>query len=174
RSSGVAAASQWETKMSAAIASLPREQAEMLRLAYFDDRSHTDIASRLNVPLGTVKSRLRLARSEERRVGKECRWRWSPDCDNRRRHTRLVSDWSSDVCSSDLEIVRRRRSIAMGDEDVGGDCQPAARAGGDAAPRVFRRPLPHRYRVAFERAAGDGQIPAAPCEIGRASCRERV
>src|SRR5262249_56018736 len=25
----------------------------------------------------------------------------------RRRHTRLVSDWSSDVCSSDLELLRR-------------------------------------------------------------------
>src|SRR5262249_56609103 len=24
---------------------------------------------------------------------------------SRRRHTRLVSDWSSDVCSSDLEVV---------------------------------------------------------------------
>src|ERR1019366_2391607 len=84
-------------------------------------------------------------RSEERRVGKECRSRWSPyhskrrrkaivgkqgvctwyrgagvfrapgttrPCarvriwgtgvfSSRRRHTRLVSDWSSDVCSSD-------------------------------------------------------------------------
>src|SRR5258706_5728483 len=26
---------------------------------------------------------------------------------SRRRHTRLVSDWSSDVCSSDLAMVRR-------------------------------------------------------------------
>src|SRR5262249_58488892 len=25
---------------------------------------------------------------------------------SRRRHTRLVSDWSSDVCSSDLDIAR--------------------------------------------------------------------
>src|SRR5258706_5473190 len=27
---------------------------------------------------------------------------------SRRRHTRLVSDWSSDVCSSDLRILNRR------------------------------------------------------------------
>src|SRR5262249_58795013 len=27
---------------------------------------------------------------------------------SRRRHTRLVSDWSSDVCSSDLLLSRRR------------------------------------------------------------------
>src|SRR6266480_5798567 len=26
---------------------------------------------------------------------------------SRRRHTRLTCDWSSDVCSSDLELVRR-------------------------------------------------------------------
>jgi len=33
----------------------------MVRLAYYEDRSHSDIAQRLNIPLGTVKSRLRLA-----------------------------------------------------------------------------------------------------------------
>ena len=54
-------AQQWEDKMSAAIATLPAEQAAMLRLAYFDDRSHSDIATALDLPLGTVKSRLRLA-----------------------------------------------------------------------------------------------------------------
>src|SRR5262249_59129490 len=27
-------------------------------------------------------------------------------CTSRRRHTRLVSDWSSDVCSSDLYVTR--------------------------------------------------------------------
>src|SRR5207247_2238954 len=41
-------------------------------------------------------------RSEERRVGKECRgWRWM-GFSSRRRHTRSTRDWSSDVCSSDL------------------------------------------------------------------------
>ena len=29
---------------------------------------------------------------------------------SRRRHTRLVSDWSSDVCSSDLMVVASMRS----------------------------------------------------------------
>src|ERR1019366_505198 len=41
-------------------------------------------------------------RSEERRVGKERRSPWAPEPSKKRRHTRLVSDWSSDVCSSDL------------------------------------------------------------------------
>src|SRR6266436_5474304 len=93
-----------------------------------------------------------LRRSEERRVGKECRSRWSPyhlkkkkkaspasspngsihEChssswawasqkhllhvaqcsvvcfffSSRRRHTRCSRDWSSDVCSSDLALLR--------------------------------------------------------------------
>lgn len=55
------AAQQWEVRIGAAIATLPIEQAQMLKLAYFDDRSHSDIAAALNLPLGTVKSRLRLA-----------------------------------------------------------------------------------------------------------------
>ena len=55
------AAQEWEKKIAAAIATLPPEQSQMLRLAYFEDRSHSDIAAALNLPLGTVKSRLRLA-----------------------------------------------------------------------------------------------------------------
>src|SRR5262245_27567157 len=30
---------------------------------------------------------------------------WVDDGSSRRRHTRCLSDWSSDVCSSDLDIV---------------------------------------------------------------------
>ena len=54
-------AAQWEVHIATAIAAMPREQAEMVRLAYFDDLSHSDIAGKLGLPLGTVKSRLRLA-----------------------------------------------------------------------------------------------------------------
>ena len=57
----VTAAQQWEEKLGAALRELPPEQSEMVRLAYYEDRSHSDIAQRLNIPLGTVKSRLRLA-----------------------------------------------------------------------------------------------------------------
>src|SRR5699024_4360764 len=42
-------------------------------------------------------------RSEERRVGKECQYPWQRQSSSRRRHTRSKRDWSSDVCSSDLE-----------------------------------------------------------------------
>jgi RNA polymerase sigma factor (sigma-70 family) len=51
----------WERRLAGAIGDLPPEQAQMLRLAYFEDRSHGEIAASLRLPLGTVKSRLRLA-----------------------------------------------------------------------------------------------------------------
>ena len=44
-----------------AIATLPQEQAELLRIFYFEDKTHSVIADELGLPLGTVKSRLRLA-----------------------------------------------------------------------------------------------------------------
>lgn len=56
-----ASAAQWEIAIAEAVAAMPREQAEMIRLAYFEDISHSDISEKLGLPLGTVKSRLRLA-----------------------------------------------------------------------------------------------------------------
>lgn len=44
-----------------AIDSLPPEQADLLRRAFFEDKSHQVIADETALPLGTVKSRLRLA-----------------------------------------------------------------------------------------------------------------
>src|SRR5437762_12073707 len=67
---------------------------------------------------------------------------------SRRRHTRYIGDWSSDVCSSDLQ---------------GRPLQPAglraARRGAAAPPGL--------------RARGAGAAARAE-QIGRASCRERV
>ena len=45
----------------AALAELPPEQKEVLALAYFKGYSHSQIAEALNQPLGTVKTRVRLA-----------------------------------------------------------------------------------------------------------------
>lgn len=61
-----AADSAMETEQSAALVrgalrQLPPDQAEVLRLAYFEDKSQSEIASELALPLGTVKSRMRLA-----------------------------------------------------------------------------------------------------------------
>jgi RNA polymerase sigma-70 factor (ECF subfamily) len=48
-------------RVNGALLALPREQFVVVRLAYFDDKPHSEIARRLSVPLGTVKSRLRRA-----------------------------------------------------------------------------------------------------------------
>lgn len=44
-----------------AIAALPGEQREALILAYYEGKTHVEIAQLLNAPLGTVKGRLALA-----------------------------------------------------------------------------------------------------------------
>src|SRR5437879_2439508 len=64
-------------------------------------------------PTSIMSSGSLFHRSEERRVGKECICRYWRKHSSRRRHTRYIGDWSSDVCSSDLGgiIVRENLSI---------------------------------------------------------------
>jgi RNA polymerase sigma-70 factor (ECF subfamily) len=52
---------QHAERLRGALAALPPEQAEVVRLSFFDDRPHGEIERALGIPLGTVKSRLRLA-----------------------------------------------------------------------------------------------------------------
>lgn len=49
------------TRIGVALATLPRDQALVITLAFFADKAHSEIAGELGLPLGTVKSRLRLA-----------------------------------------------------------------------------------------------------------------
>jgi RNA polymerase sigma-70 factor (ECF subfamily) len=51
-----------------AVAELPEEQAVVLRKNFFEDKAHSAIALELALPLGTVKSRLRLALAKLRQA----------------------------------------------------------------------------------------------------------
>ena len=46
--------------MREALAELPSEQMQVLELAFYQEQSQSEIATRLKLPLGTVKSRMRL------------------------------------------------------------------------------------------------------------------
>ena len=50
-----------EVRVRAALAELPADQREIVTLAYIEGLSQTEIAERLGIALGTVKSRMRLA-----------------------------------------------------------------------------------------------------------------
>ena len=50
-----------EGRVRAAMKDLPEEQVLLLKLAFYEGLSHSEIAARLGTPLGTVKSRIRLA-----------------------------------------------------------------------------------------------------------------
>ena len=57
-----AMALQQETeKLGEALATLPENQRELIEKAYFGDLSHSEIAEQTGLPLGTIKSRIRLA-----------------------------------------------------------------------------------------------------------------
>ena len=52
---------QQEKKIRHALKNLPEEQAKMIFSAYYEEKSHREIAEESGVALGTVKSRIRLA-----------------------------------------------------------------------------------------------------------------
>jgi RNA polymerase sigma factor (sigma-70 family) len=58
---------QREQRLRTALESLPEEQLVLVRLAFFDGLTHSEIAEKAGLPLGTVKSRIRLAFSRLRR-----------------------------------------------------------------------------------------------------------
>lgn len=50
-----------KAEVQSALATLPEEQVELVKLAFYKGWSHSEIAKETGLPLGTVKSRLRLS-----------------------------------------------------------------------------------------------------------------
>ncbi len=64
-------ARQRDERIRLAMAELPDEQRELIVLAFFNGLSHSEIAERSKLPLGTVKSRIRLAFARLRKAIEE-------------------------------------------------------------------------------------------------------
>ena len=61
---------QESQQLTEAMTALPSQQRELIEKAYFGDLSHSEIAAETGLPLGTIKSRLRLALSKLRQTMK--------------------------------------------------------------------------------------------------------
>ncbi|TNF02850.1 MAG: sigma-70 family RNA polymerase sigma factor [Gammaproteobacteria bacterium] len=48
-------------RVAVAIHQLPENQAQVIYMSFYEGRTHSEIADRLSIPLGSVKSRIRLA-----------------------------------------------------------------------------------------------------------------
>src|SRR3546814_7725373 len=89
-------------------------------------------------------------------------------CKQKTAYEMRISDWSSDVCSSDLEFLQPRQMV---EDRRGRRDRIAAKEHLDVGElRARDQPEGDRFR------AGDGAIEPRldRREIGRASCRERV
>jgi RNA polymerase sigma-70 factor (ECF subfamily) len=61
-------AGERERRVHAALTHLSDDQLRVVRLSFFEGKAHGDIASELELPLGTVKSRIRLAMNRLREL----------------------------------------------------------------------------------------------------------
>jgi RNA polymerase sigma-70 factor, ECF subfamily len=59
-------ATQSDNRVRAALAELSEEQRRVVELSFYQEKAHAEIAAELEIPLGTVKSRLRLAMNKLR------------------------------------------------------------------------------------------------------------
>ena len=62
------AAAQSEERVRAALSQLSSDQMRVVELSFFEEKAHAEIAELLGIPLGTVKSRLRLAMTRLRNL----------------------------------------------------------------------------------------------------------
>src|ERR1700734_3207331 len=61
-------AAERDARVRAALKELSQEQVRVMELSFFEGRAHGDIATLLDLPLGTVKSRVRLAMARLRNL----------------------------------------------------------------------------------------------------------
>jgi RNA polymerase sigma-70 factor (ECF subfamily) len=59
---------QSEQRVRSALAELPPDQMRVIELSFFEEKAHAEIARILEIPLGTVKSRARLAMNRLRNL----------------------------------------------------------------------------------------------------------
>ena len=69
----VLSGSEHDLRVRRALGALPPEQLQVIELSFFSDAPHAAIAERLGLPLGTVKSRLRLAMNRLRALLEDLR-----------------------------------------------------------------------------------------------------
>jgi len=62
------AAAQSEERVRSALSKLSADQMRVVELSFFEEKAHAEIAQLLEIPLGTVKSRLRLAMNRLRNL----------------------------------------------------------------------------------------------------------
>src|SRR5205814_4996818 len=94
---------------------------------------------------------------------------------SRRRHTRCLSDWSSDVCSSDLALVPAPRPLGARLRGVFGLAALLAIGFGLSSNRrkISWRVIAWGLGLQAAFAVFVLRVPVGQ-QIGRASCRERV
>lgn len=59
---------QEDSFVARALAQIPEEQRQLLIMSYMEDMAQSEIAAKLQIPLGTVKSRMRLAYMRMRKL----------------------------------------------------------------------------------------------------------
>jgi len=64
----VVATAQTDSRVRAALAELSEDQRRVVELSFYQEMAHAEIADELGIPLGTVKSRLRLAMNKLRGI----------------------------------------------------------------------------------------------------------
>ncbi|RBP09828.1 RNA polymerase sigma-70 factor (ECF subfamily) [Roseiarcus fermentans] len=62
------ATAQSEARLREALTVLPGEQLKVIEMSFFQEKAHSEIAETLRIPLGTVKSRVRLAMKRLRAI----------------------------------------------------------------------------------------------------------